>query len=230
VEYICNPVIVLSTLEDLTIEINLAGFSCRSAVNGPGLRGVIWVQGCPIRCPGCFNKDLLDFRPRQIVDVDVLIDHVLGIDGIEGVTFTGGEPFTQAASLGEVGRNLQNHGLNVVTFSGFPYSYLQEKNRRSWRLLLQVTDLLIAGPYRGGERLANSLIASSNQSIVFLTDRLKNRISAEQSYREVELLVGSEGDITMTGFPDHTLLEELLCHECTERDVYVTLQQSQNQN
>jgi anaerobic ribonucleoside-triphosphate reductase activating protein len=164
------------------------------------------------------------------MEVDVLTEHVLGIDGIEGVTFTGGEPFAQAAALGEIGRNLQKHGLNVVTFSGFPYPYLREKKRSSWRLLLQMTDLLIAGPYMGDGKRENPLIASSNQSIVFLTDRLKDRIYAEQSYREVELIIGSGGDITMTGFPDPALLQDLHCHGCRKGDAYVALQQSQDQN
>jgi anaerobic ribonucleoside-triphosphate reductase activating protein len=161
-----------------------------------------------------------------LIDVDVLTEQLLCIHGIEGVTFTGGEPFTQAAALGEVGRNLQNNGLNVVTFSGFPYSYLREKNRNSWRSLLRVTDLLIAGPYMEVGRVENPLIASKNQSIVFLTDRLKDRIHAEKSYREVEMLIGPGGDITMTGFPDRALLQDMHSHSCHEGDVYVTLQQS----
>jgi anaerobic ribonucleoside-triphosphate reductase activating protein len=165
-----------------------------------------------------------------MMDVDVLTEHVLGLEGIEGVTFTGGEPFTQAAALGELGRNLQKHGLNIVTFSGFPYSYLREKNRCSWRLLLRVTDLLIAGPYTGDGGLQNPMVASSNQSMVFLTDRLKDRISAEQPYRDVELCIGPGGDIAMTGFPDRALLKELHRHGRREGDVYVPLQQTQNQN
>jgi anaerobic ribonucleoside-triphosphate reductase activating protein len=230
VEYICIPDSSVEYLGGTTIEINLAGFSCRSAVNGPGLRGVIWVQGCPIRCPGCFNQEFLDFRPRRITEVDDLIEHVLGIPGIEGVTFSGGEPFAQANALGELGMNLQEQGLNVVTFSGFPYSYLREKNRRSWRSLLQVTDLLIAGPYRAGESPRHPLIVSSNQSMVFLSDRFKERIPAERSYRGIELYVGSGGDIMMTGFPDYELIRSLNSQGYVEGDACVTLQQGQNQN
>jgi anaerobic ribonucleoside-triphosphate reductase activating protein len=208
------------------IKINLAGFSDRSTVNGPGLRGVIWVQGCPIRCPGCFNKELWDFRPRYVMNVDDLVSQVLKIRDIEGITFSGGEPFTQAAALGDVGMHLQENGLNIVTFSGFPYAYLREKNRKSWRSLLRVTDLLISGPYKPGNRSTYPLISSSNQSMVFLSDRLKDRISVDQPHREVELLFGSGGEITMTGFPDHALLQNLSSQDCRKGDIHVTLQQN----
>jgi anaerobic ribonucleoside-triphosphate reductase activating protein len=158
------------------------------------------------------------------MNVDDLTDQVLGIKGIEGVTFSGGEPFAQAAALGEVGINLQEHGLNVVTFSGFPYSYLREKNRNSWKLLLRATDLLIAGPYIAGDTIKHSLIASSNQSLVFLSDRLKNRLSLDQSYRDVELLFSSGGDITMTGLPDWEFLQKMSSQDRREGEVHVTLQ------
>ncbi len=166
---------------------------------------MIWVQGCPIRCQGCFNKEFHEFRTRFRTDVDALTDYILEIPGIEGVTFSGGEPFAQAEALSELGHNLQAHTLNVVTYSGFPYPYLREKNRRSWSSLLRVTDLLIAGPYISGENSTHPLLASANQSLIFLSDRLRDRVESEQLYREIELNFYPEGDITVTGFPDENL-------------------------
>jgi anaerobic ribonucleoside-triphosphate reductase activating protein len=155
---------------------------------------------------------------------------MLEIPGIEGVTFSGGEPFAQAEALAELGRNLQANGLNVVTFSGFSYPYQWKKNRKSWRSLLHVTDLLIAGPYTDGKDPAHPLLASPNQSMVFLSDRLRGRIAPEQSYREIELGFDLKGDVTITGFPDQDLCIALGGKDLTNGDIHVALQQGQNQN
>ncbi len=221
-EYIRIPGILSRINGGTNIKINLAGVSPRSSVNGPGLRGVIWVQGCPVRCPGCFNTEFQEFRPRHITDVDTLTEYVRKLPGIEGVTFSGGEPFAQAEALSELGENLQGYGLNVVTFSGFSYPYLRSKNRKSWRSLLHVTDLLIAGPYIAGETSNHPLLASSNQSMEFLSDRLKGRLNPNQSYQEIELIFDPGNDVKMTGFPDRELchhLKDILGYDGGDMDV-----------
>ncbi len=98
--------------------LNIARWIERSAVNGPGERFVLWLQGCPLRCPGCWNPDTWDFRPRQMIDPQDLITLVSEVSGIEGVTLTGGEPFSQAAALIPVVRALRHrgciHGLHWI--------------------------------------------------------------------------------------------------------------------
>ena len=71
-----------------------------SAANGPGNRAVIWTQGCQgMNCQGCWNPDTHDFNRTTETPVCSLVDWVLGIPGIEGVTFSGGEPFQQPGAL-----------------------------------------------------------------------------------------------------------------------------------
>ena len=82
-----------------------SGFLARSEVNGPGIRAVVWVQGCPFRCEGCFNERFLPFSPAQQVSVSELAGTILSLPGIDGVTFSGGEPFAQAGPLAELGEN-----------------------------------------------------------------------------------------------------------------------------
>ncbi len=184
------------------MRLNLAGFVKYSTVNGPGKRAVVWVQGCPLRCGGCFNPNLQPFIRRSLVSPAALADEITGIEGIEGVTFSGGEPFCQAAALAELGGRVQDAGLNVVTFSGFSYRTLQAKGRRSWESLLHVTDLLIAGPYCA--RLAHShpLLSSSNQELVPISNEFLGRIEETGPSLVIEYLIRPGGEITATGFPE----------------------------
>jgi anaerobic ribonucleoside-triphosphate reductase activating protein len=185
------------------LAINLAGFLARSAVNGPGIRGVVWVQGCPIRCEGCFNKEFQPFSPAQYITPEALAGRVLAIGGIEGVTFTGGEPFAQAGPLAVLGGILKEGGLNVVTYSGFSYDHIRKMNRPSWQRLLAVTDLLIAGPYVPEKKCSAPYIGSSNQQVVQLTGAITVPHGAGPlGYGNVEFTITPEGSVITTGFPD----------------------------
>ncbi len=181
--------------------INCGGFMPGSCVNGPGRRAVVWVQGCPLRCPGCFNRDLWSFRPRHVVHVKELAERILGLPDIEGVTFSGGEPFCQARALAILGQVLQDAGLTIVTYSGYPRGTLARTRRESWRALLAVTDLLVAGPFLAHKRSGGPLGGSSNQELVFLTPRLAGRDVEGRASEEVEFVISPGGEVTATGFP-----------------------------
>ena len=82
--------------------INLAGFLARSSANGPGIRSVVWVQGCPLNCEGCFNPQFLPFTPAQQVTPSALAERICALEPVEGVTFSGGEPLMYAEPLIEL--------------------------------------------------------------------------------------------------------------------------------
>lgn len=181
--------------------INVAGFLDISTVNGPGRRAVIWVQGCPLRCKGCFNSELWEFVPRDQWTIDCLSEKILGIPAIEGITISGGEPFCQAKSLCLLAERIRKAGLNVMIFTGFPYQYIRKKDRASWNSLLAATDLLVAGPYVQHLRCKAPLISSSNQEIVHLSRSLEGR-EAECPVAEdiTEFSVSPGGVVTTTGY------------------------------
>ncbi|MFA5416563.1 MAG: 4Fe-4S single cluster domain-containing protein [Methanoregula sp.] len=188
--------------------INLAGFLARSAVNGPGTRTVIWVQGCPIRCEGCFNPRFWSFAPAHSISVPALVQRILSVPGIDGVTFSGGEPFAQAAALAVVGEELHDAGLSLVTYTGYTCDELLRRGTHSWLHLLRVTDLLIAGPFVQSLSCAAPLIGSSNQSVIRLSDRIPP-VSSCVSDRSsaVEFTIAPDGSLTATGFPTGRLVQ-----------------------
>ncbi len=72
-----------------------------SRANGPGLRAVVFFQGCTLGCPGCWNPETHHFRGMEVT-VDAVVKELLRASAeqaLEGVTFSGGEPMQQADSL-----------------------------------------------------------------------------------------------------------------------------------
>ena len=62
---------------------------------GPGRRFAIWFQGCPLRCPGCCNPEMLPFEGGRDVPLSEVVLQVEAVaaEGVEGVTLLGGEGF-----------------------------------------------------------------------------------------------------------------------------------------
>lgn len=196
--------------------LNLAGFLARSAVNGPGTRAVVWVQGCPLQCEGCFNEQFQSFSPMHMVGTSDLADKILSIPDIDGVTFSGGEPFAQAGPLTELGQNLRDAGLTIVTYSGYTCEELATGSDPSWPSLLAVTDLLIAGPYRADLACPHPLTGSSNQQVIPIGTSLWFPPDSNQPGcigSRMEFTITDNGTITTSGFP-RTGLREQLASRC----------------
>ncbi|TNE90391.1 MAG: radical SAM protein [Deltaproteobacteria bacterium] len=176
----------------------------RSAANGPGERFVVWVQGCPLACPGCWNPDTWAFEKRDLRTVDELVDSILATPGIEGVTLTGGEPFAQARALAAVAARLQTAGLSVFVFTGYD---LEELTRPEHAALLATTDVLVTGRYLERERTTGlAWRGSVNQRVHFLSGRYgpKDMNGAP----EAEVHLAADGTMTITGFPTDPRLME----------------------
>ena len=182
--------------------LNLAGFLPRSDVNGPGTRAVLWVQGCPHHCKGCFNEAFQPFSPAEPVDIRELATRILAVPAIEGVTFSGGEPFSQAGPLALLGEQLRGAGLSIVTYSGYTPEELAQGPDPAWPGLLAVTDLLIAGPYVASLSRPDALKGSSNQQVIPLGTRLAfPHGCGEQREVGMEFTITPDGSVTTSGFP-----------------------------
>ena len=180
--------------------VPLAAFLPRSLANGPGIRSVVWVQGCPFRCPGCFNLEFLEFTGGQPTPAETLVSWILDRDDTEGVTFSGGEPFSHAAVLAAVAEQVQRAGKSVMIFTGYEKDELRGSRDEGTRRLLQSADLLIAGPYRRELPSRHPWLSSTNQELVFLTDRYGPE-DLQTGRRRVEFRVARKGQMVITGFP-----------------------------
>lgn len=188
---------------------NLHNFVTQSRANGPGERAVIWAQGCPRKCPGCFNPDTHSFAKRELVTVEELESRILAIKGIDGVTFSGGEPFEQARELAKLAKRLHKHELSVVCYTGYTLEELKAGNRKEWNDLLGQVDLLIDGPYVQEMRCHEPYRGSANQRLILLT----NRIRSEEVFgnnQTAEFTLGADGTVEQTGFPELPDLDAVL--------------------
>ena len=179
------------------MRLNLARTLPRSAANGPGERFVLWVQGCPLACPGCWNTDTWSFARRDVRSVDDLLAEILVERDLEGVTFTGGEPFAQARALAALARGVRATGRSIVVFTGYA---LDELTRPDQRALLAEADVLVSGRYVAALRAPGlGLRGSSNQAVHFLTDRYGPGDLRDAPELEIHLL--PDGSARLTGFP-----------------------------
>jgi len=188
------------------LSLRLHHFLPLSYANGPGARAVIWVQGCTLGCPGCFNAPTHPTKGGEVISVDSLFERILTTQGtIEGITISGGEPLQQMAAVARlIERVKAETRLSVVLFSGFSWEELtrmgqsQQVNSPDYPLpLLKNVDVLIAGRYVQQFHLARDLRGSSNKTLHFLTDRYT--ASDMEAVPLGEIVLTAEGEIIMSG-------------------------------
>lgn len=126
--------------------LRIAGTVNDSIVDGEGIRFTIFTQGCPHNCKGCHNPQTHDFSGGELVEIGVLLDKIKANPLLDGVTFSGGEPFCQAETLAKLGADIKSLGLNIVTYTGYTFEELYS-GKDEWRRLLEVTDILIDGKF-----------------------------------------------------------------------------------
>lgn len=149
------------------MELRVAGIVKESVVDGPGFRYVIFAQGCTHCCKGCHNPDTHDLGGGYLVDADSLVEDIKQNIYIDGVTFSGGEPFLQAEAFLHIAEKLKEAETNIVCYTGFTFEELLLKKDYNIQRLLENIDLLIDGPYI--ERLKDLSLpfrGSSNQRII----------------------------------------------------------------
>ena len=138
-----------------------------SIVDGPGLRFTVFTQGCPHHCPGCHNPDTHDPAGGREVSVAELTEQLGKNPLTDGLTLSGGEPFCQGAECAALARIAREKGLNVWVYTGYTYERLLEGDLPGALELLELTDVLVDGPFLLAEKSYEALFrGSSNQRLI----------------------------------------------------------------
>lgn len=167
------------------MEIRIAGTVQDSIVDGPGLRYVVFVQGCPHHCEGCHNPETHDITGGKLTDTDLLYEECIENPLTKGVTFSGGEPFCQAEALYHLGERLKQRGYHLMCYSGWTFEELLKKSEREEYTgkLLRILDVLVDGRFELKNRsLTLKFRGSTNQRIIDVQSSL-----SENAVTEVDL-------------------------------------------
>ena len=123
------------------MELKVHSYESMGTYDGPGIRLVVFLQGCPFRCLYCANPDTIPVmggtptKPEEIVEMALNEKPFFGKRG--GVTFSGGEPTMQAEALIPVVERLKENGINVcIDSNGGVWNQHVEK-------LLGLSDLVL---------------------------------------------------------------------------------------
>ena len=201
-----------SDLQESSKTIRISHYVRCTELLGPYNRFALWVQGCCFRCKGCIAESIQSVEGGYDSDIDEITEIILEQKNIEGITISGGEPFLQAEALNSlicaIKKKCEDFG--VIIYSGFTYEELviNSADNKAVQSLLQLSDILIDGRY--DILLDNGEFArgSSNQKIVYLSDRYKEcgKQYYSQEKRKSEIVFYKNKSI-LTGVPSHTALE-----------------------
>jgi anaerobic ribonucleoside-triphosphate reductase activating protein len=157
-------------------KIKVAGIVDDSITDGPGLRFVIFTQGCIRNCRGCHNPSAASLDGGVAYTPEELFSLIQKNPILSGVTLSGGEPLLQSAALLPLAQMIKDAGLSLVIYSGAVFEEIIVENDAAVMALLRCADVLIDGPFLEEKRvLSLPFIGSSNQRIIDLPESLNKR-------------------------------------------------------
>ena len=190
------------------------GFVAHSRVNGPGMRAVVYFQGCNLGCASCWNPAAHAFVGPScgMLDVAEQVAVAHKTHAIDGVTFSGGEPMQQAPDLLDLIRLLKRARpeISIGMYSGCTerelengrfwtrYGIEQEARRRVWADIKQQLDFAVLGRFVAARSSQRPMRTSANQVLRLFSDRYR-----EEHFKplEFEVNIESAGLVQITGFP-----------------------------
>lgn len=145
--------------------VRVAGKVEESIVDGPGLRYVLFTQGCPHHCPGCHNPGTHDASGGVEVSLDEILRDIRKNPITRGVTFSGGEPFLHSETLAPLAAELKRQGYHLMAYTGYLMEELLARPRHA--AFLASLDVVVDGPFVLAQRsLDLPFRGSSNQRFI----------------------------------------------------------------
>jgi anaerobic ribonucleoside-triphosphate reductase activating protein len=186
-----------------------------SRANGPGLRAVVFFQGCTVGCAGCWNPRTHPFHGAEVTD-DAVAQELLRSrqeHTLEGITFSGGEPMQQADSLlglmhslrrqaPELGFGMfsgyEEHGLDQGQYWSWGDGPSEQHRKRLWQEIRACLDFAILGRFNQAQPSNMPLRTSRNQVLRLFSDRYT---PADFNEQLTEVSIKEDGQVEVTGFP-----------------------------
>lgn len=167
-------------LNDDSKLIRLAGIAENSLVNGKGLRKVFFSQGCSHHCEGCFNQHTWEFAGGRMFDMDELVQKVRDEPFLDGVTFSGGDPFQQADKFAYLAKKLHEANINIWAYTGYTFEELMKLAQTNPHIkqMINNVDVIVDGRFMKDKMSENlKYCGSSNQRVIDVKSSLnENKI------------------------------------------------------
>ncbi|MEA5079175.1 MAG: anaerobic ribonucleoside-triphosphate reductase activating protein [Anaerolineaceae bacterium] len=155
------------------MKIRLAGIAKESVTDGPGLRIVLFFQGCAHFCEGCHNPQTWPMQGGDEYDVNELINSLPDSPLIRGVTLSGGDPFYQAEAALAVATEFKGRNKDVWAYTGFTWEQLMAADETR-RELVRASDVLVDGPFvRSLMDPSQPFRGSTNQRLISVSESLQ---------------------------------------------------------
>lgn len=183
---------------------SIAHWTDCTEAEGPGKRFALWFQGCPMRCPGCCNPEMLPFdggQPIAVSELAAMIRESHRRNAIEGLTLLGGEPLAHAEAAADLAKHVRERGLSVMVFTGYTIEEARELPAPAVAELIAQTDILVDGRFeRDLPDTSRRWIGSTNQRIHFLSDRYCPDDPCWRKRNTIEIRLAG-GELSVNGFP-----------------------------
>ena len=158
-------------------QIKIAGIVKESIVDGPGIRLVVFTQGCVHSCTGCHNPETHSFSEGYYINIHEIVEMVRKDPLLDGITLSGGDPFHQGRVSAALAKEIKKIGLNVITYTGYTFEEIMKEIdiNIGWKELLYETDILIDGKFDIDKKsLLLKFRGSENQRIIDVKKSLEN--------------------------------------------------------
>lgn len=162
---------------------------------------VIWTQGCPIRCKGCWNTHTWDSKGGITMNIESIFNSIKEQKysktlPIRSVTILGGEPFYQYEELYRLAGLIKTLDIGIIVYSGYEKEEIIKMNKDS---IFSIIDVLIYGRYIESLRDINlHLRGSRNQVIDFLSKRYNKSLIKDGNYIEID--INELGELDIVGY------------------------------
>ncbi len=144
----------------------ICGTANDSIVDGPGIRYVIFFQGCYHNCPGCHNPSSHALDGGYLITIDRLIEQIESNPLLDGITFSGGEPMLQANACLEIISRIKHLSLSIMMYTGFTFEEIQNMSYQH-KQLFRSCDIVVDGKFEEDKKSLTLLYrGSSNQRII----------------------------------------------------------------